>query len=155
MTQRQMLWKQYYEQGYTPSAAAKAAGYKNSYAKVGERNKSQYEAERLTASSIEIDPAKQTDRRIADLPEITAFWTSILRDGAADLKDRLKVSELLAKTQGLTKDADGEEADPSNRAEDYPPMSLEEKLELIRSVRTGEWDAAVLIEPHNEEQGNG
>ncbi|MBR6801743.1 MAG: hypothetical protein IKM61_08335 [Eubacteriaceae bacterium] len=32
---------------------------------------------------------------IADHYEIATFWTSLLRDKDSDLKDRLKVSELL------------------------------------------------------------
>ena len=37
---------------------------------------------------------------IADMLEINAFWTSIMRDEDAELKERLKASELRAKVQG-------------------------------------------------------
>jgi len=37
---------------------------------------------------------------IADMLEINAFWTSIMRNEDAELKERLKASELRAKVQG-------------------------------------------------------
>ncbi len=36
-------------------------------------------------------------KKVADKKEVQAFLTSILRDEAADVKDRLKVSECLLK----------------------------------------------------------
>ncbi|MFP5110229.1 hypothetical protein ACSU6B_26400 [Neobacillus sp. C211] len=37
---------------------------------------------------------------IADLTETKRFWTVIMKDENADLKDRLKASEYIAKTNG-------------------------------------------------------
>jgi phage terminase small subunit len=37
---------------------------------------------------------------IADMQEVKEFWTNMLRNRAADPKDRLKASELIAKTNG-------------------------------------------------------
>ncbi|MEH7374460.1 terminase small subunit [Neobacillus drentensis] len=37
---------------------------------------------------------------IADIKETKRFWTEIMRDGNADMKDRLKASEYIAKTNG-------------------------------------------------------
>ena len=37
----------------------------------------------------------------ADLQEITAFWSAILRDPQQDIRNRIKVSELLAKVEGV------------------------------------------------------
>jgi phage terminase small subunit len=37
---------------------------------------------------------------IADITETKRFWTEIMRDGNADMKDRLKASEFIAKTNG-------------------------------------------------------
>jgi phage terminase small subunit len=37
---------------------------------------------------------------IADITEAKRFWTEIMRDSVADLKDRLKASEYIAKTNG-------------------------------------------------------
>jgi phage terminase small subunit len=36
--------------------------------------------------------------RIADMEEVKQFWTLTMRSGEADLKDRLKASEYIAKT---------------------------------------------------------
>jgi phage terminase small subunit len=42
---------------------------------------------------------KQLDKiTIADMAEVKEFWTNTLRDKEADLKDRLKASEYIAKT---------------------------------------------------------
>jgi phage terminase small subunit len=37
---------------------------------------------------------------IADMTEVKEFWTNLLRDKETDTKDRLKASELIAKTNG-------------------------------------------------------
>ncbi|GAE46173.1 hypothetical protein JCM21738_3044 [Mesobacillus boroniphilus JCM 21738] len=37
---------------------------------------------------------------IADLEETKRFWTTIMRDENADIRDRLKASEFIAKTNG-------------------------------------------------------
>ncbi|WP_342431097.1 terminase small subunit [Neobacillus sp. FSL H8-0543] len=37
---------------------------------------------------------------IADITETKRFWTELLRDENADMKDRLKASEYIAKTNG-------------------------------------------------------
>jgi phage terminase small subunit len=37
---------------------------------------------------------------IADITETKRYWTEIMRDGNADMKDRLKASEFIAKTNG-------------------------------------------------------
>lgn len=38
---------------------------------------------------------------IADITETKRFWTEIMRDENADMKDRLRVSEFIAKTNGV------------------------------------------------------
>ena len=38
--------------------------------------------------------------RIADMKEVKEFWTNTLRDNELDLKERIKVSELIGKTNG-------------------------------------------------------
>lgn len=39
-------------------------------------------------------------RMIADLEETKQFWTTVMRDENADVRDRLKASEFIAKTNG-------------------------------------------------------
>ncbi|MBG9450419.1 hypothetical protein ABE67_14055 [Cytobacillus firmus] len=44
---------------------------------------------------------EQLDKQtIADITEAKKFWTEIMRDRAFDIKDRLKASEYIAKTNG-------------------------------------------------------
>ena len=40
------------------------------------------------------------NERIADINEIKRFWTALMRDDTLDLKDRLRASEYIAKTNG-------------------------------------------------------
>ena len=40
------------------------------------------------------------DKRIADIQEIRQFWTDVVRNEDEDMKDRLKASEYIAKTNG-------------------------------------------------------
>ena len=61
---------------------------------------------------------------IADLAEIARFWTKILRDEDSELKDKLKVTELLSKySENLTGEKDEE------------IMDLEEMYEVIQKVK--------------------
>lgn len=39
--------------------------------------------------------------RIADVAELREFWTSTFRDGAHEMKDRLKASDMLGKSLGV------------------------------------------------------
>ena len=42
--------------------------------------------------------------RIADMDEINKFWSDVMRNSEADLKDRLKASELRARSAGMFTD---------------------------------------------------
>lgn len=74
------------------------AGYSNSYA-----NHLAYKL----LENIEIKnyikelSAKDTQSRIATAEDIQAFWSDILRDTEEQTKNRLRASELLAKSKGL------------------------------------------------------
>lgn len=52
-------------------------------------------AEYITQRNKEIESAK-----IADIKEVKEFWSGVLRDEHEDMKDRLKASEFIAKTNG-------------------------------------------------------
>ena len=73
---------------------------------------------------------KKQGESIADMREIARFWSEILRDDEAELKDKLKVSELLAKAQGgaAPKDSEKEPFDCSR-------LSLKEKGEILKRIR--------------------
>lgn len=69
------------------------------------RNTAHAQTTRLLANAkvkAEIDriSRKVESTAIADAVERKEFWTAVLRNGASDMKDRLKASELLGKTDG-------------------------------------------------------
>ncbi len=63
---------------------------------------------------------------IAGLSEIAVFWTKILRDEESELKDKLKVTELLSR---FSADLSGEK----NGEDDV--MSLDECYEYIQRIK--------------------
>lgn len=95
LTAKQRAWIDYYKQGKTATEAARLAGYKPDNAKV-------IGAQNLTKLNQYIsDRDELLDRdRVADMQEINAFWSDTMRDNTADIKDRLKASELRARSIG-------------------------------------------------------
>ena len=95
LTAKQRAWIDYYKQGKTAAEAARLAGYKgNNHHTIGAQNLaklSKYVSERDEL----LDCA-----RVADMAEINAFWTDTMRNDKADIKDRLKASELRARSIG-------------------------------------------------------
>ena len=98
LTEKQRAWIDYYKQGKTATEAARLAGYKaksdTAFQSIGSENV------RKLASYIADRDAVLEAPRIADMAEINAFWTSILRDENEETKDRLKASELRARAAG-------------------------------------------------------
>lgn len=98
LTAKQQAWIDYYKQGHTATDAARLAGYKaksdNSFQSIGAENL------RKLAEYVQDRESVLEVPRIADMAEINAFWTEVLRDEEADIKDRLKASELRAKAAG-------------------------------------------------------
>lgn len=95
LTAKQRAWIDYYKQGKTATEAARLAGYKPDNAKV-------IGAQNLTKLNQYIsDRDELLDRdRVADMAEINEFWSDTMRDDTADIKDRLKASELRARSIG-------------------------------------------------------
>ena len=95
LTAKQRAWIDYYKKGKTATEAARLAGYKPDNAKV-------IGAQNLTKLNQYIsDRDELLDRdRVADMAEINAFWSDTMRDDTADIKDRLKASELRARSIG-------------------------------------------------------
>lgn len=98
LTAKQQAWIDYYKQGKTATEAARLAGYKaqsdDAFQSIGSENL------RKLASYIADRETVLEAPRIADMTEINAFWTAILRDPAQETRDRLKASELRAKAAG-------------------------------------------------------
>ena len=71
------------------------AGYSESYA---DRN-SQYLLG-IIGDRIKEDQKEIKSRKIKTVEEIQEWWAKMMDDGALEVKDRIKCSELLAKSQG-------------------------------------------------------
>ena len=95
LTAKQQAWVDYYKQGKTAAEAARLAGYKarddNGFQSIGSEN-----LRKLAVFIADRDKLLETPR-IADMEEINAFWTNVMRDKG---EDRLKASELRAKAAG-------------------------------------------------------
>lgn len=98
LTAKQQAWIDYYKQGKTAAEAARLAGYKakddNGFQSIGSEN-----LRKLAVYIVDRDKILETPR-IADMEEINAFWTNVMRDEGEETKDRLKASELRAKAAG-------------------------------------------------------
>ena len=95
LTAKQRAWIDYYKQGKTAAEAARLAGYKgNNSDVIGSQNL-------VKLGKYVADRDELLDRaRVADMAEINAFWTDTMRNDKADIKDRLKASELRARSIG-------------------------------------------------------
>lgn len=138
MTDKQQLWLTYYKSGKSPAQAAKCAGYKGSFSSIGKRNlielKDDIELAYLidTAAQEEDFARKNT---VAGIEEIILFWSELLRSENVDLKDKLKVSELLAKVQGAFSYNPSEEDETQNLGVEQMPLA--DKLALIERMKEG------------------
>lgn len=97
---KQQKFCEYYVQSGNATEAAIKAGYS------GKSARSQG-AENLTKPDIQkyISELKNVSRteRIASATEVLEFFTSVMKDGNAALKDRIKAAENLAKRFGVDK----------------------------------------------------
>lgn len=98
LTAKQQAWIDYYKQGKTATEAARLAGYKakddNGFQSIGSEN-----LRKLAVFISDREKVLETPR-IADMEEINAFWSDIMRDAREETKDRLKASELRARATG-------------------------------------------------------
>lgn len=97
MNQRQRAFCEAYLVSGNAAEAAREAGYSPKTARsIGQRLLTNVDVqEYLDQRNQEISAA-----RTAQVEEIRQFWTATMRDGTAKAGDRLKASELLAKTYG-------------------------------------------------------
>jgi phage terminase small subunit len=98
LTPKQKAFCEYYASNGNATESARLAGYSENTAQVqGAENLSKpiiQEYIKELANPIE-------NKRIASANEIKEFWTSVMREDAEKMADRLKASELLAKTGGM------------------------------------------------------
>ena len=99
LTEKQKRFCDYYIQTGNGAEAARRAGYKgNNHDRIASENLRKLEIkEYVNQKNKEL-----ASDRVADMQEVKELWTNILRglkDGA-DMKDILKASEYIAKTNG-------------------------------------------------------
>jgi phage terminase small subunit len=96
---KQKRFADYYMESGNAAASYIKAGYE------AEGNAAEVNASRLLRNAKVLEYIKKRNEQldvefIADITETKRFWTEILRDEDADMKDRLKASEYIAKTNG-------------------------------------------------------
>lgn len=80
--------------------AARLAGYSEKYAqKFGHKLLARDDVQQYIRYINEVGVPGTKDH-IATIAEIQAFWTTVFNDQTNEIKDRLRASELLAKTKG-------------------------------------------------------
>lgn len=80
--------------------AARLAGYSEKYArKFGHKLLVRDDVQQYIRYINEVGLPNSKDH-IATIAEIQAFWTAVFEDKTNEIKDRLRASELLAKTKG-------------------------------------------------------
>lgn len=97
LTPKQKAFADLYIQSGNASQAAISAGYSKKTATcIGYENLTKpYIADYIKKQNKVIE-----SKRIANMKEVKEFWTNVLRSDENDVKDRLKASELIAKTNG-------------------------------------------------------
>jgi phage terminase small subunit len=97
MDERQKKFADYYIQTGNASESYQRAGYK------AKGNVAESAGSRLLRNVKVIEYIKERNKqivsdRIADMEEVKIFWTITMRNHESELKDRLKASEYIAKT---------------------------------------------------------
>lgn len=97
---RQKLFAEYYCGEHLGNAeqSAIAAGYSRAYAR-GSVHK--LLANACVQQYIAEINAKTESKMLANITDIKAFWSKVMNDETAEMKNRLRASELLAKAGGM------------------------------------------------------
>ncbi|PAE32468.1 terminase small subunit [Bacillus sp. 7884-1] len=96
---KQKRFADYYIETGNATTSYLRAGYE------AEGNAAEVNASRLLRNAKVLEYIKERNEQmdvetIADITETKRFWTEIMRDENADMKDRLRASEFIAKTNG-------------------------------------------------------
>lgn len=101
LTPKQQKWIDEYIKCDDYTTASRNAGYSGSdttLKNMGYQNSIKFK-ELLDARRIELSE-KINNKNIAELEDIFEYWTNTFQNDLEDTKDRLKASELLAKSKG-------------------------------------------------------
>ncbi|MFQ6896479.1 MAG: terminase small subunit [Turicibacter sp.] len=97
LTPKQQAFADYYIQTGNATESAIKAGYSQKTAKeTGYENLTKPHLQQY----IEKKQKELESSRMADMTEVREFWTEVMRDIDSEMKDRLKASEMIAKTSG-------------------------------------------------------
>jgi phage terminase small subunit len=132
MDERQKRFADLYIQTGNASESYQRAGYK------AKGNVAEAAASRLLRNVKVIKYIAERNKqlesdRIANMEEVKTFWTNTMRNGEADLKDRLKASEYIAKTNAAfieKQQITGEMQQNVNVQSDLSKLTVEELKEL-------------------------
>jgi len=97
LTEKQKRFIDFYVETGNQTEAARLAGYKQPHVQ-GAQN---YEKLRV---HIEERNSVLESQRIASMTEVKKFWSAVLRDEDENVRDRLKASEYIAKTNAAFTD---------------------------------------------------
>ena len=97
LTPKQQAFADYYIQTGNATEAAIKAGYSEKTAKeTGYENLTKPHIKQY----IEEKQKELGSKRMADMAEVREFWTEAMRNSENSMKDRLKASEMIARTSG-------------------------------------------------------
>jgi phage terminase small subunit len=96
---RQKAFVDHYAACGNATQAARLAGYNGDDATLAVTGHDLLKHPKV-AAALEARTQKTTAKRIATAQQIQELWTEVLNSPSASMADRLKASELLAKTQG-------------------------------------------------------
>ena len=131
LTPKQQAFADYYLQ--TGNAAE---SYKKAYPSCKKDDTARANASRLltNANVVTYIEEKQKDidsKRTADMVEVREFWANAMRNSENSMKDRLKASELIARTSGAFLEKVDVNANVNN-INPYQNLSVEELKKLAR-----------------------
>lgn len=131
LTPKQQLFCDYYLQSANATESAIKAGYSKKTARsVG--------AENLTKpyirDCIKSRQSKIHSSNIATEVEIKEFWTNVMKDSQNEMKDRIKVSELLGKTKGMFLEKQEIKITAGTISEELRKLTPEELEEVLNGL---------------------
>lgn len=149
MTEKQRRFAEYYAQNPNATAAAKAAGYSERTARqLGQRMLTKVDIQKYIAELQE----EAASSRIASISEVKTFWSDTMRSNNERMTDRIKASNLLAKSAGVFIPNPEKNEDKKSNADKYPEddgyndvIFYDDRSELNDYENKGEDDSEVII----------
>lgn len=130
LNDKQKKFVDYYCQSGNASRSAERAGYSK---KTARSQGVRLLTNANVAAAIEQRSAELEDERIADITEIKQFWTATMRSDYVEHKDKLKASEMLAKTKGAFIEKVEHSGEMTNKQIDMSDLSIEELKALANN----------------------